>query len=127
MELVNTTEAWRVLETSHPPVYYIPPHDIKIEYLRVISGSSWCEWKGKATYYTLQVGKHVAHKVGWTYAHPTPTFKPIQNYLAFYAQPMDQCLVDGEEVQSQIGGFYGGWVTKDIVGPFKGGPNSIGW
>ena len=127
IDLVNTTRAWRVLETSHPPVYYLPPTEIKMEYLSVIPGVSWCEWKGKATYYTLQVGDQIAHKVAWTYENPTPAFKAIQNYLAFYAQPMDQCLVDGEEVQSQVGGFYGGWVTQEIVGPFKGGPHSMGW
>ena len=107
--IADTRRAWRVLETSHPPVYYIPPEDIKEEYLRDASGGSWCEWKGQASYYDVVVGDREAQKAGWYYPRP------------------DRCLVDGEPVVPQPGRFYGGWITVDIVGPFKGEPGTSGW
>ncbi|MCC2112757.1 MAG: DUF427 domain-containing protein, partial [Hyphomicrobiales bacterium] len=116
-----------VLETSHPPVYYIPPEDVAMDYLQPAAGGSWCEWKGRAAYFTLRVGDKTAERVAWSYPNPTPSFAPIQNYLAFYAAPMDACLIDGERVTPQPGGFYGGWITRDVVGPFKGVPGSTGW
>ncbi|MFB2980170.1 DUF427 domain-containing protein [Microseira sp. BLCC-F43] len=125
--IADTHNAKRVLETSHPPVYYIPPADIKMEYLVPENRSSFCEWKGLAGYYTLTVGDKQAPNVAWFYPEPTPAFASIQDYLAFYAAPMDACYVDGEKVQPQPGGFYGGWITSDIVGPFKGEPGTWGW
>ena len=125
--IANSNRAYRVLETSHPPVYYIPPQDIKMEYLTTAPGSSWCEWKGEANYYTLTVGNKQAKKVAWYYPRPTPNFAPIQNHVAFYPSPMDACLVAGEKVTPQPGQFYGGWITSDIVGPFKGEPGTMGW
>lgn len=127
VEIVNTTRTFRVLETSHPPVYYLPPEDILTEYLEKGTGQSWCEWKGRGYYYSLKVGEQIAQNVGWYYPDPTPAFTAIKNYVAFYAGPMDRCLVDGERVTPQPGNFYGGWVTADIVGPFKGIPGSMGW
>lgn len=125
--IADTNRAKRVLETSHPPVYYIPPEDIKMEYLIKASGASFCEWKGYAGYYTVKVGEKTLEKVAWFYGDPTPTFAGIKDHIAFYAGPMDACYVDGEKVEPQPGGFYGGWITKDIVGPFKGGPGTWGW
>lgn len=125
--IADTHHAKRVLETSHPPGYYIPPEDIKMEYLSPTPRSSFCEWKGSAGYYTVTVKEKQAPNCAWFYASPTPEFEGITNYVAFYPEMMDICYVDGEEVQPQPGGFYGGWITSDIVGPFKGIPGSWGW
>lgn len=125
--IADTHHAYRVLETSHPPVYYIPPADIKMEYLTPGSGGSWCEWKGQASYYTLTVGDKQAKNVAWTYPNPTSSFAPLKNHIAFYPAPMDVCTVAGEKVTPQPGQFYGGWITSDIVGPFKGEPGTMGW
>jgi uncharacterized protein (DUF427 family) len=125
--IADTRRAWRVLETSHPPVYYIPPEDINMEYLIQVHGGSWCEWKGQATYYDVAVGDRLASKAAWTYPKPTTSFAGLANHVAFYANAMDRCLVDGEQVVPQPGRFYGGWITVDIVGPFKGKPGTSGW
>jgi uncharacterized protein (DUF427 family) len=125
--IAETGRAKRVLETSHPPVYYIPPQDIKMEHLRRASRSSYCEWKGRAAYYTVSVGEKQAENAAWYYPDPTPGFEAIEGHLAFYPHVMDACYVDGEQVQAQAGGFYGGWITSDIVGPFKGEPGTWGW
>lgn len=125
--IADTHGAWRVLETSHPPVYYLPLADIRREFLHPATGSSWCEWKGSASYYTLSVNGREAVKAAWYYSHPTPAFRPIAGYVAFYAGLMDSCTVDGVVVQPQPGHFYGGWITPDVVGPFKGQPGTSGW
>lgn len=125
--IASTDNSQRVLETSHPPVYYIPLENIRTEYLRKTAPGSFCEWKGSAIYYDVVVGDKQLNKVGWGYPQPTPAFEAIKNCVAFYAQPMDGCYVDGEKVTPQPGNFYGGWITKDIVGPFKGEPGSWGW
>lgn len=125
--LADTRRSIRVLETSHPPVYYLPSEDIRMELLRPGVGQSFCEWKGQAHYYQLQSGKRAGRDVAWAYARPTKAFASLAGYLAFYASRVGRCLVDGEEVRSQPGDFYGGWITQDIVGPFKGEPGSWGW
>ena len=125
--IADTNNAYRVLETSHPPNYYIPPEDIKMDFLQRGDGRSWCEWKGKAGYYTVQVGKRSAPNAAWYYPDPTPAFIALKDHVAFYPQHMDRCLVDGEEVQPQPGRFYGGWITSDITGPFKGGSGTLNW
>ncbi|MEB3293846.1 MAG: DUF427 domain-containing protein [Synechococcales bacterium] len=125
--IADTRSAYRVLETSHPPVYYIPLDDIQQQYLLPSPRTTFCEWKGQGSYYTLSVNGHQLPNVAWYYAMPTPAFEVIRNYVAFYAGPMDRCLVDGEVVTPQPGNFYGGWITQDIVGPFKGEPGSWGW
>lgn len=125
--IADTRRAKRVLETSHPPVYYIPPEDILMEYLSAGTGRSICEWKGEARYYTLEVNGKRAENVGWFYPNPTRGFLAIADHVAFYAAPMDACLVDGERARPQPGNFYGGWITHDVVGPFKGEPGSMGW
>jgi len=127
-ELIADTErAWRVLETSHPPVYYIPLEDIRSDVLIPAQGGSWCEWKGQAVYFDILSREKTAVKAAWSYPKPTPSFAAIKDHVAFYAGPMDRCLVDGEEVIPQPGGFYGGWITEDIVGPFKGELGTFGW
>ena len=126
--LAETNQAYRVLETSHPPSYYIPSEDIQMQYLQQNSPQkSFCEWKGVARYYSVKVGDKQADNVGWYYSNPTPEFAEIKDYVAFYPALMDACYVDGELVQPQQGGFYGGWITSDISGPFKGQPGSWGW
>lgn len=125
--LADTHRSKRVLETSHPPVYYIPPDDIQMEYLVRTPRSSWCEWKGQAGYYTLQVGERQERDGAWFYPQPTPAFAGIKDYVAFYPSRVDACYVDGELVQAQPGDFYGGWITSQIVGPFKGGAGTGGW
>jgi uncharacterized protein (DUF427 family) len=125
--IANTRRANRVLETSHPPVYYLPAEDIRMEYLLPSEGGSWCEWKGQAAYYDVVVKGQVAEKAAWSYPEPTPSFHAIKDHLAFYAWAMEKCLVDGELVRPQPGNFYGGWITDDIVGPFKGEPGTQGW
>jgi uncharacterized protein (DUF427 family) len=126
--IADTRDARRILETSHPPVYYIPPKDIRMEYLFEEAGrTSFCEWKGEAGYYTVVVGDRRAPGAAWYYPNPAPGYAAIRDYVAFYPGPMDGCYVDGERVEPQPGGFYGGWITQDIVGPFKGGPGTRGW
>lgn len=125
--IAESQQTKRVLETSHPPVYYIPPVDIAMDCLSEAPGTSFCEWKGRAHYYTLTVGDRTAERVAWYYPTPTERFQPIVNYVAFYPRAMDACYVNGEQVQTQAGDFYGGWITADIVGPFKGGAGTWGW
>jgi uncharacterized protein (DUF427 family) len=125
--IADTRRAYRVLETSHPPTYYIPPDDIQMRFLQPAEGQSLCEWKGQARYLSLVVGQQHAPRVAWYYPSPTPAFAPITNHVAFYAGPMDACTVDGQRVIPQPGEFYGGWITADVVGPFKGEPGTLGW
>ncbi len=125
--IADTTHAQRVLETSHPPVYYIPLDDILREHLAKTTRVSYCEWKGEASYYTIIVGNKQAENAAWFYPNPTPAFAAIQDYVAFYPSLMDACYVDGELVQAQPGDFYGGWITSKIVGPFKGAAGTWGW
>lgn len=125
--LADTRHAKRVLETSHPPVYYIPPTDIQMEYLQLTRRSTFCEWKGSAGYYTVSIRDRTEENVAWFYANPSPRFADLKDYIAFYPSRMDACTIDGEVVQAQAGDFYGGWITSDIVGPFKGGAGTWGW
>jgi uncharacterized protein (DUF427 family) len=125
--IADTRRAKRVLETSHPPVYYIPPEDIRMEYLAQTDRASWCEWKGRASYYSITVNGRRATNAAWFYPDPQNAYAAIRNRVAFYPQQMDACYVDGERVQPQPGGFYGGWITSDVVGPFKGGLGTTGW
>lgn len=125
--IADTCRAKRVLETSHPPTYYIPPEDVRREFLRPAPGTSWCEWKGRASYYDLVVGDRVIPRAAWYYAEPMRAYGSIRNYVAFYPSKVDRCTVGGEVVRAQEGDFYGGWITSDIVGPFKGGPGTRGW
>lgn len=125
--IADTQRALRVLETSHPPTYYIPPEDVALQYLSQTARRSFCEFKGGARYWTLSVGTRVAHDAAWSYPEPTPAYRALAGYLAFYAGRVDACYVGDEQVQPQAGDFYGGWITSRIVGPFKGGPGTLGW
>ncbi len=125
--LADSYKSQRVLETSHPPVYYIPPEDIEMNYLQVIEQQSYCEWKGMAFYCNVIVKERQIEKAAWFYPQPTPAFEVIKDYLAFYPGLMDECYVADERVKPQPGGFYGGWITSEIVGPFKGEPGTWGW
>jgi uncharacterized protein (DUF427 family) len=125
--IADTRHALRVLETSHPPVYYIPLADIQQGVLDATPRRSFCEFKGQAAYWTVQVGDRLANHAAWSYPHPNDDFAALQDHVAFYASKMDECTVDGERVQAQAGDFYGGWITSNIVGPFKGGSGTSGW
>ena len=127
-KIADTVSGYRVLETSHPPVYYIPPGDVVATYLlEAGTGSSWCEFKGRAKYWTLWVDGVRSLNAAWSYPAPSSSFVDIAGYLAFYASRVDECWVDDERVQPQEGDFYGGWITSRIVGPFKGGNGTMGW
>ncbi len=125
--IAETQRAKRILETSHPPVYYIAPEDIQMQYLAPTSQHSYCEWKGAASYYTVSVNGKTVENAAWYYRKPTKGYEALADYIAFYPSLMDACYVNGEQVQAQKGDFYGGWITSDIVGPFKGGPGTSGW
>jgi uncharacterized protein (DUF427 family) len=125
--IAETCEAFRVLETFHPPSWYLPPEAFRPGVLRPAPGGSFCEWKGRARYWTLAAGGVVAAAAGWSYPDPTPAFADLQDHIAVYAGRMEACFVDGERVAPQPGGFYGGWITAELVGPFKGGPGTLGW
>jgi uncharacterized protein (DUF427 family) len=125
--IADTQRAKRILETSHPPVYYIPPEDVKLQYFKPTSRSTFCEWKGGASYYTITVENKKIVDAAWYYRHPTHPYEAIVGYIAIYPGKMDACYVNGEKVQAQEGDFYGGWITGEIVGPFKGGAGTSGW
>ena len=120
--IADTTRAIRVLETSHPPGWYLPAQDIDLSCLAPHPRQTFCEYKGVATYWDVRVDDRVARAAAWSYPEPTPGYEPILNHLSFYAYAMDTCRVDEEVVVAQAGDFYGGWVTSDVTGPFKGGP-----
>lgn len=120
--VAETRAAYRVLETSHPPTWYLPPDSVVADVLRPASGSSVCEWKGVARYADVLDVPRAA----WAYDDPTPGFVPIAGYYAFHPAQLE-CFVDGERVRPQEGGFYAGWITDDVVGPFKGAPGTLGW
>ena len=125
--VADTRRGFRVLETSHPPTYYIPFDDIVPGALRPTTGSSACEWKGIARYFDVVSGERVATRAAWSYPTPTAAFATLANAVAFMPALMDQCLVDDEVARPQPGGFYGGWITDSVVGPFKGEPGTVHW
>ena len=127
LTLADTRRAVRVLETSQAPVYYIPLVDIQQQSLDASQQVTLCEWKGRANYYAVIAGDRREENAAWTYHTPMPGYEAIRDCTAFYPKLMDQCLVDGELAAPMPGGFYGGWVTRDVVGPFKGGPGTQGW
>ncbi len=125
--LAETNKGKRVLETSHPPTYYFPPEDIKLEHLIETPRKISCEWKGRYQYYDVKIGDKYIQYAAWRYFEPTPDFVTIQTYYSFSARLMDACYVNDELVTPQSGDFYAGWITADIVGPFKGEPGTWGW
>ena len=125
--LVDTTRSFRVLETSHPPVYYLPPDDIRMDCIQPEPGLSLCEFKGAASYVAIDLDGRRSDRAGWFYATPAPAFRAIAGYIAFYASRIDEARVGEDVVMAQSGDFYGGWITPRIVGPFKGAPGTMGW
>ena len=126
--IAETDRGWRVLETSHPPTYYFPAEDVAFDYLEPADGGgSFCEWKGRARYYDIVVDGGVAPRAAWTYPDPTDDFAELEGAVAFYASKVDEAWVGDERAEPQPGGFYGGWVTSDIVGPMKGERGTEGW
>jgi uncharacterized protein (DUF427 family) len=125
--IVDSTTACRVLETSHPPGIYVPPADVRMDLLSPTPTSTWCEYKGRAAYWLLRVDDTVVRDAAWSYPDPTPGYEPIRDHLSFYPGRVDACFLDDEQVVAQEGGFYGGWITSDVVGPFKGAAGTLGW
>ena len=125
--LAESLRAFRVLETSSPPVYYLPPDDVRIQYLEPIEETSLCEWKGFARYWAVRVGDRMADRAAWSYPEPDHGYEVIKDYLAFYPGKMDACYVGDRQVKPQPGLYYGGWVTAAVVGPFKGEPGTEEW
>ena len=125
--VADTRSAIRCLETSHPPAFYIPPADVRSEFLVASERTSYCEWKGEARYVSLRAGGRIAENAAWYYAQPSAGYHELAGYYAFYPQRVDRCSVDDEVVRSQAGDFYGGWITNSVVGPFKGEPGTTGW
>ncbi len=126
--IAESRRAKRILETSHPPVYYLPPEDVQVaEYFKPTTHTTFCEWKGAASYYTLSVGNKSIPNAAWYYRQPTYPYEALANYIAFYPSKMDACYINGEKVRAQPGDFYGGWITSEVVGPFKGGAGTFGW
>jgi len=125
--IARTTRGYRALETSHPPTYYFPREDVRMDLLVRNQQRTACEWKGLCSWFDVVVGDKAIPSGAWSYENPTPTFLPITEFVSFFARPMDRCTVNGEVVTPQEGEYYGGWITADVVGPFKGGPGSWGW
>ena len=125
--LADTTASLRLLETSHPPTYYLPRSAFADGVLRPGQGASWCEWKGQAAYLDVVVGDEVLASIAWTYPTPTKGFGVLLDHVALYPGRVDRCTVDGEVVEPQPGNFYGGWITSRVTGPFKGAPGTSGW
>lgn len=125
--IADTTRAVRVLETSHPPTFYLPREDFADGALVAARGSSFCEWKGRAAYLDVVGGGVTAPGAAWYYPDPVPAFAALRDHVAVYPGRMEACFVGDERVRAQEGDFYGGWITAEIVGPFKGGPGTWGW
>ncbi len=129
--IADSAHTLRILETSHPPVYYIPPADVQMDLLEASArGGSFCEFKGVAAYWSLRLKGEAAVRiadVAWSYPSPSPRYAALKDHLAFYASRVDGCFVDGEQVVPQAGDFYGGWITSQVSGPFKGAKGTLGW
>jgi uncharacterized protein (DUF427 family) len=125
--IVDAPEAIRVLETSQPPAYYVAPEFVDSTLLERSDHRTFCEWKGVAAYADIVVGDRRVTDAGWTYPEPTDVFEAIRDHWAFYAQKADECWIDDERVTSNEGSFYGGWVTANVTGPFKGAPGTMHW
>jgi uncharacterized protein (DUF427 family) len=123
--LADTTRSIRVLETSHPPVFYLPPAEVEMNLLRANPDTTFCEFKGRAVYWDV-IGEETICRAAWSYPAPSPGFEEMKDWIAFYPSSVE-CTVDGEAVKAQAGGFYGGWITSEIAGPFKGEPGTKGW
>lgn len=125
-EIARTRCALRVLETASPPTFYLPEVDIDMRFVEEAEGATWCEWKGRAAYWSLRVGGERLARVAWSYPVPEAGFELLRGHLAFYPGPLD-CRIDGQRVRAQPGRFYAGWVSDEVTGPFKGEAGSEGW
>jgi len=126
--LADSANALRVLETSHPPTIYVPPADVRADLLEPsASRATWCEFKGTARYVDARVGNRYVRAVGWAYADPAPGYEALRHHIAFYPGRVDAAWVGDERIEAQESDFYGGWITADLVGPFKGAPGTLGW
>lgn len=126
--LADSARALRVLETSHPPTIYVPPADVRADLLAPSrAGTTWCEFKGTARYLDAVAGDRRVRAVGWTYADPSPGYEALRDHIAFYPGRVDAAWLGDERIDAQVSDFYGGWITADLVGPFKGPPGTLGW
>jgi uncharacterized protein (DUF427 family) len=126
--LADSTRALRVLETSHPPTIYVPPADVRGELLTASDErATWCEFKGAAHYLDAILGDRRVRALAWSYPNPAPGYEALRDHVAFYPHRVDAAWLDEEPVTGQQSGFYGGWITADLVGPFKGPPGTRGW
>ncbi|MEO1748144.1 MAG: DUF427 domain-containing protein [Pseudomonadota bacterium] len=127
LTIAETSDAWRVLETYHPPTYYLPPSAFADGVLVPTQGSSMCEWKGRASYFNILAAGKTATQAAWCYKRPTQRFAAITDFISVYGEPMDACFVNGQKITPQPGNFYGGWVNSWITGPIKGAPGTTHW
>jgi len=125
--IADTDRALRVLETSHPPTLYLPLDDVAAGVLRPAAGSSLCEFKGRAAYFDVAAGGRLVEQGAWYYPDPDPAYAELAGHVSFFASRMDACYLGEERVRAQAGDFYGGWITADLAGPFKGPPGTRGW
>ncbi len=125
--IADSTKTSRALETSHPPTYYIPPADVRTDLLIPSPRRSWCEWKGRAQYWTVKVDQDESIAAAWSYPEPTEPFRALRDHLAFYPARVGACFVGDEQVIRQEGDFYGGWITSNLRGPFKAAAGTLGW
>ena len=125
--VADSSSALRVLETSQAPAIYFPPGDVADELLRPVARRSLCEWKGEAGYFDVEVGGRRRAEAAWAYAQPVASYTALRDHVAFYPQRVDACFLGEERIEPNAGDFYGGWITSDLEGPFKGGPGSLGW
>jgi uncharacterized protein (DUF427 family) len=125
--IADSKRALRVLETSHPPGWYLPSEDVRMDLLRPTSRHTICEFKGQASYFDIAAGGRVRHDAAWSYPRPLPGYEALAGTIAFYPGRVDEAWVDDHRVEPQAGDFYGGWITPDVSGPFKGGPGTRGW
>jgi uncharacterized protein (DUF427 family) len=125
--VADSRRALRVLETSHPPGWYIPAEDVRMDLLRPTQRQTVCEFKGNASYFTIIAGGRHRADAAWTYPRPLPGYEAIAGHVAFYPGRVDEAWLDDERVVPQAGDFYGGWISSDVTGPFKGGPGTRGW
>ncbi len=125
--VADSENALRVLETSQAPAIYFPPADVRTDLLQPVGRRTLCEWKGVAEYFDIEAGGRRTEAAAWTYSDPHSVYDAIRGHFAFYPQRVDSCLLGDERVEPNEGDFYGGWITSDIQGPFKGGPGSRGW
>lgn len=125
--IADSARAVRVCETASPPCYYVPPDDVRTDCLTPAGLQTLCEWKGTARYWTVRVGEKESVNAAWSYPDPESGFEEIRDYIAFYASRVDACFVGDDQVTPQPGDFYGGWITPNLVGPFKGAPDTEAW